>query len=210
VAHAGAVVAVSETTARDAIAWLRVAPERVVVAPHGPGQELQPPTERTSEHFLYVGDDEPRKNVDGLLAAHARYRELGGAMPLMLAGSAAARADAIGVGDPDARALADLHSRAIALVHASRDEGFGLTVLEAMSVGTPVIAVRNAAIEELAGDAALVVDPGELAQAMQRLERDQSLQQTLSAAGRHRAAAYSWQRSARAHIKAYTLARDSQ
>ena len=219
-ANAGAIVAVSDTTARDAIAWLRAVPERVVVAPHGPGQELELPGERSGEHFLYVGDDEPRKNVDALLAAHARYRELGGALPLVLAGSAAGRADAgagrahaavvRGIQKPDARTLADLHARAIALVHPSRDEGFGLTVLEAMSVGTPVIAARNAAIEELTADAALIVGDHELAEAMQRVERDESLQHMLSAAGRHRSAAFSWQRSAKAHLKAYTLARDSR
>jgi glycosyltransferase involved in cell wall biosynthesis len=83
-------------------------------------------------------------------------------------------------------------------------------VLEAMSVGTPVIAARNAAIEELAGEAALIVADHELAEAMQRVERDERLQETLSAAGRHRAAAFSWRRSARAHIEAYTLARNSR
>jgi glycosyltransferase involved in cell wall biosynthesis len=218
IAKAGAVVAVSETSARDAVAWLNAPAERVVVAAHGPGQELAMPEARSRDHFLYVGDDEPRKNVDGLLAAHARYRRMGGTKPLVLAGAAAARADARGeadpavrgVADPDAAALAGLHASAIALVHPSHDEGFGLTVLEAMSVGTPVIAVRNAAIEELAGDAALIVDDHELADAMQSLERDEQLQQKLSAAGRERAAAFSWQRSAAAHIEAYTLARDSR
>jgi glycosyltransferase involved in cell wall biosynthesis len=224
VKHAGAVVAVSETTARDAAAWLRAPAERIVVAPHGPGQEIERRESRSAEHFLYVGDDEPRKNVDALLAAHAGYRANGGAKALVLAGAAAARADAsgaadaaaragagvIGIANPDAATLADLHSRAIALVHPSRDEGFGLTVLEAMAVGTPVIAVRNAAIEELAGDAALIVDSDELATAMQRLEHDERLQQTLATAGRHRAASFSWQRSAKAHIKAYTLARESR
>jgi glycosyltransferase involved in cell wall biosynthesis len=212
VAHAGAVVTVSEVTARDAAAWLRAPAERIVVAPHGPGQELVPPAARMPEHFLYVGDDEPRKNVSGLLDAHARYREMGGERPLLLAGAASVHAGAAvrGVRHPDAAALADLHARAVALVHPSRDEGFGLTVLEAMSVGTPVIAARNAAIEELAGDAALIVGDGELAEAMYRLAGDERLQRTLGAAGRRRAAPFSWQRSARAHIRAYTLARDSR
>jgi glycosyltransferase involved in cell wall biosynthesis len=232
VKHADAVVAVSETTKRDAVGWLRAPAERVVVASHGAGQELALMQDRTREHFLYVGDDEPRKNVAGLLEAHARYRRMGGAKALVVAGAAAARGDAaghadaagtqaaasteaadvpvIGVPDPDAAALADLHARAIALVHPSRDEGFGLTVLEAMSVGTPVIAARNAAIEEIAADAALIVDDWALAEAMQRVERDERLQRMMGIAGRQRAAAFSWQRSAQAHIEAYTLARDSR
>jgi glycosyltransferase involved in cell wall biosynthesis len=200
--RASAIVAVSETTKRDTIAWLRVSGERIVVAPHGPGQELTVAERGAAEHFLYVGDDEPRKNVDALRAAHARYRDSGGRVPLVIAGDAGIRVDEA--------ELADLHARAVALVHPSKDEGFGLTVLEAMAAGTPVIAVRNAAIEELTAGAALIVDDEGLTEALERVERDPTLQQTLADAGRRRAAEFSWQRSARAHIEAYTLARDSQ
>jgi glycosyltransferase involved in cell wall biosynthesis len=116
----------------------------------------------------------------------------------------------IGRPDPTPAALTELYANAAALVHASNDEGFGLTVLEAMATGTPVIAVRNAAIEELTADAALLVEPTGLADAMEQLERDGDLREAMSAAGLARAAAFSWQRSARAHIEAYTLARDSR
>jgi glycosyltransferase involved in cell wall biosynthesis len=80
-----------------------------------------------------------------------------------------------------------------------------------MATGTPVIAVRNAAIEELTEGAALVVEePADLADAMLRIEHEPALRDRLSAAGLERAAAFTWQRSAKAHIEAYTLARDSR
>jgi glycosyltransferase involved in cell wall biosynthesis len=209
VTRAAAVVCVSEATARDAVAWLGARPEQLVVAPHGPGQELHPVDDAERRYFLYVGDDEPRKNVDGLLAAHARYCQLGGTRPLILAGAAARRRGANGDPEPSPERLAELYAGAVALVHPSYDEGFGLTVLEAMATGTPVVAVRNAAIEELAAEAALLVDDFALPEAMQRIDRDERLRAMMAIAGRRRAAEFSWQRSAEAHIRAYTLAIDS-
>ena len=90
---ADAVVCVSQTTRRDALARWGVAGAKVVVAPHGPGQEPRLVAAVRPEHFLYVGDDEPRKNVGPLLDAYARYRvEVGSseALPLVLAGRATA------------------------------------------------------------------------------------------------------------------------
>ena len=208
VERAAVAVCVSETTARDAGSWLGARPEQIVVAPHGPGQHLERPTARSEGHWLYVGDDEPRKTVDRLLTEYERYRQLGGARPLVLAGAAAKRAsgDVTGEPDPAPARLASLYASAIALLHPSRDEGFGLTVLEAMSTGTPVIAARNAAIEELASEVALIVEDHELAEAMQRLERDEPLRTMMARAGEARASQFSWQRSAEAHMHAYTLA----
>jgi glycosyltransferase involved in cell wall biosynthesis len=208
VSGADAVVCVSEATRRDAIAWLGARPERVVVAPHGPGQIAGAPAERHEEHFLYVGDDEPRKNVAGLLSAYESYRERGGTRTLILAGAAAGRAggDAHGEPSPSPERLAELYARAAALVHPSRDEGFGLTLLEAMTAGVPVIAVRTAAVEELTGDAALVVDAADLSDAMLKLDAEKALRASLAERGRQRATEFSWRRSAEAHIQAYTLA----
>ena len=199
VARAEVTVCVSEAVARQ----VEGAREKVV-APHGPGQALDP-GERHPEHFLYVGDDEPRKHVGDLIAAWRAYREGGGPVPLVLAGRSAARAgDGIrGEPDPD---LAHLLGGALALVHPARDEGFGLTLLEAMAAGVPVVAVRTEAAAEVCGDAALLVEPGGLAGAMAAIAADGDLRGRLAAAGRERAAAFSWDRSAEAHERAYRLA----
>jgi glycosyltransferase involved in cell wall biosynthesis len=216
---ANAVIAVSEATAHDAGELWGVPAERIVVARHGPGQPLKAAGSRGSgggaRYLLYVGDDEPRKDLPTLLGAYARYRAAsqGGRSPLdlVLAGSVQAP-DAPGVRterSPDAARLAELYAGAVALVHPSRYEGFGMTVLEAMSLGVPVVAARCAAVREVCGDAGLLVwpgNPGELADALSRVASEPGLRARLSARGRERASAFSWARSAERHIAAYSLA----
>ena len=209
---ADAVVCVSATTRRDVLARWGVDPAHIVVAAHGPGQEPPPAAAAARpRHFLYVGDDEPRKNLALLLAAHARHRAAVGrdALELVLAGRA--RAAQAGVRREPAPDLAALLGGAAALVHPALYEGFGLTALEAMHVGVPVIAARAPGLAETCADAALYVDPHDgdgLARALARVAADPSLRAALAARGRERAAAFSWRASARAHIDAYTLARD--
>lgn len=209
--RADAVVCVSQTTRRDAMARWGVDGARIVVAAHGPGQEPDVPAVR-AEHFLYVGDDEPRKNLALLLEAHARYRAQVGeqALDLVLAGSARAGQDGVRCEpEPD---LAALLGRAAALVHPALHEGFGLTPLEAMHAGVAVIAARSPGLAETCADAVLYVDPYDadgLARALARAAADPALRAALAARGRDRAAGFSWRASARAHIEAYTLARDA-
>jgi glycosyltransferase involved in cell wall biosynthesis len=105
--------------------------------------------------------------------------------------------------------LAELHGTAAALVHTSMYEGFGLTALEAMSAGTPVLAARAPGIEETCGDAALYSPLGDakaIANSMARLAATPALRADLEARGRRRAEAFSWAASARAHLAAYSLA----
>ncbi len=215
VRSAEAVVCVSDTTAQEAVALLGAPQERLVVARHGPGQRLPAaePPERP-RHFLYVGDAEPRKDLPGLLDAYAAYRA-GAELPLdlVLAGRAAAVANGDGVrgeAEPSPARLAELLAGAAALVHPSRHEGFGLTLLEAMGAGVPVVAVSSAGVREIAGDAALLTDAQGLSDALARVAGDPALRARLGRAGAERAAAFSWEESARRHVAAYTLAREIQ
>ena len=211
VRSADAIVCISDHTARDAQALLGAPADRIVVALHGPGQRLpQVQPIRPAEHFLYVGSSEPRKNVEGLLHAYAQYRAAEQEpLALVLCGESARRAGAPGVtGEPDAvpARLAELFAGAAALAHPAPLEGFGLTLLEAMAAATPVLGVRSAIAEEVCGEAALLVEAGELTDGLARLHHDEALRERLARAGAERAAAFSWESSAQRHELAYELA----
>jgi glycosyltransferase involved in cell wall biosynthesis len=209
--RAGAVVCVSHTTADDVRQLWGVPDEHIVVAPHGPGQELAVVRDRDPSHFLYVGDDEPRKDLATLLDAYARYRERERSpLGLVLAGAASAATPGVSVEHhPDPGRLAELYGGAAALIHSSLYEGFGLTLLEAMRAGVPVLAARAAGVLEVCGDAALYAEPADptsFADAMRTIADQPRLRAELAASGRQRAEEFSWDECAKAHVVAYSLA----
>jgi glycosyltransferase involved in cell wall biosynthesis len=112
----------------------------------------------------------------------------------------------VGEARPDGARLRELLAGAAALVHPSAEEGFGLTLAEAMAAGVAVLAVRNPGTHELCGPAALLVEPDELAAGMERLHGERELRADLARRGRERARRYSWDESARLHEEAYARA----
>jgi glycosyltransferase involved in cell wall biosynthesis len=167
-------------------------------------------------YVLSVGTLEPRKGIGTLIAAMARATV--GDIPLvhigasgwgnldtssLSAGAGLAPSRLIELGKVDDADLAVAYDRASVLVMPSLSEGFGLPMLEAFQFGTPVVISDAPALVEVAGDAAVVVPlepsddyPDRLAAAISSILTDPALARRLSALGKDRASAYSWQSSA--------------
>jgi glycosyltransferase involved in cell wall biosynthesis len=102
--------------------------------------------------------------------------------------------------------VALFYSKADVFVYPSHYEGFGLPVLEAMTLGAPVITSNTSSIPEVTGDAAILIDPGEsvqLAEAILKAISDSQLRQDLITKGRERAKLFSWERTAKETLNAY-------
>jgi glycosyltransferase involved in cell wall biosynthesis len=175
---------------------------------------------KPGDFWLSVGTIEPRKNQERLFEALAR---LPGNRPLVMAGGrgwlmedVSRRIMDLGLGGRvkltgylTDEELAWLYRRCLGFVYPSLFEGFGLPVLEAMSLGAAVITSKVSSLPEVAGDAALLVDPrqaGDIASAMARLEGDENLRARLKAQGLARARLYSWENAAKAARLAYAAA----
>ena len=178
-------------------------------------------------HLLFVGTLAPRKNVGGLLDAYAQLvADQPDAPDLVLVGTQPSDApwrDRVArpplrgrvrcTGYVDRQRLETLYADARVLVMPSLDEGFGLPVLEAMTMGVPVVASNRGALPEVLGDAGLLVDPTDavaLAAAIGRMLRDDGLAVASAARGVERARAFSWRASARALRDAYRKAVDAR
>ena len=145
------------------------------------------------DYVLAVGTLEPRKN----LAAAVQAARLAG-VELRVAGAPGWGGVAAEgwLGEPTDEQLAALLRGARCLLYPSLYEGFGLPVLEAMACGTPVVTSRGGATEEVAGGAAVLVDPRDPAAIAAGIEEATHRRDELVAAGRARAAAFTWNRSA--------------
>ena len=206
VRRAARVITVSERSRHDLVELYGVPGERIVVTPNGVDPAFRPPHEGelgNRDYVLSVGAIQRRKNQ---LAALEAARSVG--LPLRIAGPAKdaslaeelARGGARLEGYVDVDRLAELYRGAACLVQSSRYEGFGLPVLEAMACGTPVVAVPEAALQEVAGDAAVLVPETRRAEGIRRALEEREL---LVAAGLERARAFSWRAAAERTLAAY-------
>ena len=213
------VLTVSEFSQGEIVSTLAAPPERVEVVPGGVGESFTPDADPSAARAAH-GLDRPyvltvatriaRKNLGALARAHAALAERG--IELVAAGSGRAymrageAAAARPLGYVAEEHLAGLYAGARAFVLPSLYEGFGLTCLEAMACGTPVVAADRGALPETCGDAALLVDPEDeraLADAVLTAVDDR---ERLSAAGRERAAPFTWDATARATDEAVARA----
>ena len=222
--RANCIIADSHATASDIQRLYGVPSDRIRVIPLAPKQmakishDAGPRVSRPM--ILFVGTLEPRKNIGVLIDAFERLRASGQDAELVLVGkvgwrtggifariaASAYRADIRHVSDADDHQLAVLYARASAFVYPSLYEGFGLPVLEAMSMGCPVICSNRSSLPEVAGDAALLVDPedaGTIAKTMAIVLQDSREAGRLVQAGSQQVLQFSWDRTARETLAVY-------
>ena len=198
------VIAVSEFTASELRTLLDVPREKIAVVPNGVGAAFYPDGDAADgDYVLAVATMEPRKNLERLAeAVHSRRAEL------RLAGAQGwgrvrldERVTRLGVVTDEE--LARLYRAARCLAYVPLYEGFGLPVLEAMASGTPVVASDIPALREVAGAAAVFVDPRDTEDIARGLAEAEARRDELADAGRERAAAFSWRKTAEATLEVY-------
>jgi glycosyltransferase involved in cell wall biosynthesis len=203
-AESDRIIAVSAFTAAQVEQLLGVDRSRIRVVHHG--VRIPPASHLLREKVvLHVGAIQKRKNIDRLIEA---FQSVPADWRLVLAGSSGFGGEAIlsrirdsrvsALGYVSAAELAGWYARAMVLAFPSLDEGFGIPVLEAMAAGVPVITSDRSALAEVAGDAALRVDPEsveQLTEALRRMVTDAVLREDLARKGLARAQAFTWRKA---------------
>jgi len=220
-------IAVSSSTAQDLAEHLEISPRRIHIVHEGLDPRVAVPPEGTEplqleipdSYLLFVSTIEPRKNVLGILRAFHLLVKWGYVGDLVLVGrwgwhidpvrreldASPVRDRILHVDYVERRQLPRLYAGADALLFPSWLEGFGLPILEAMACGTPVVTSGQSSMPEVAGPAAVYVDPADphgIASAVAALLADPLHRERLVRLGRERAQRFSWARAAAATAQA--------
>ncbi len=231
--RAAQVIAVSQATRDDLVDIYGLDPAKVSVIYNGVEAQFQPRADTLLEAFraaqglpdqflLFVGTLQPRKNLDGLLRAYALVADRID-WPLVVIGGAGWLYSPIGrlvkrlgladrvrfEGYVEPTDLPDWYAAASIFALPSHYEGFGLPVVEAMASGTPVVTSTTSSLPEVAGEAALLVNPGSptaIARGILQLAEDGDLRRQLAGKGIEQARRFSWRDAAHATYAVYQRA----
>jgi glycosyltransferase involved in cell wall biosynthesis len=232
--QADIIITPSEATKADIVRYLQISPHRISVIPWGCEARFQPTADPDhlalvqqryrlpAQYLLFVGTLEPRKNLTTLLHAYAMLRAEGGVkdLKLVVAGrtgwlyaeifdtvkTLALEEEVIFTGFVVDEHLPALYRGAQLLVFPSLYEGFGLPILEAMASGVPVITSTTASMPEVAGDAAILVDPYEpraIAEGIARVLAEDRLREALIQKGLARVQGFTWDSVAHKTLELY-------
>lgn len=232
--HANHVIAISSNTAKDTTQILNIEPERIAVVPDAVESLFRPLPKNEVESFrqkynilpeticlLNVGSTHPRKNISTILKVVEVLKQRGLTVRLWKAGSdftdeqkAFIRVHGLEdhiayLGKPDKQTLVQIYNAADILLAPSLHEGFGMTILEAMACGTPVITSNVSALPEVAGDAAVLIDPMDvqaIVKAVYRLQDDSTYRKWLIEQGLARVKLFTWEMTAEQIAEVYEKA----
>ncbi|MBK9356760.1 MAG: glycosyltransferase family 4 protein [Bacteroidales bacterium] len=222
---ASRIATVSEFSKSDIIQQYGTNPGKIDVVYNGANEKYAPVDEATQEttrarfsfgkpYFFFVGALHPRKNLVNLFRAFDIFRESDAEDTKLLVAGARKwwtgeiadvydkmkfRDDVIFAGRLDTDDMQKVMGSALALTYVSYFEGFGIPIVEAFRCGTPVITSKVTSMPEIAGEAALLVDPfnpDDIAQAMHSISTDEALRDRLIKAGNERATDFTWEKSA--------------
>ena len=224
---ANRILTVSEYSRTDISETYNIPPDKIDVTCNGANDIYFPLTDEEkrkirneytsgSHYFIYIGGQLPRKNIARMLLAFEKYKKVSGSdLKFIIVGDKVCktadieavyrksefRDDIIFTGHVPSDKLRFLLCSALALILVSYYEGFGIPVIEAMYADVPVITSNVTSLPEIAGDAAMLVDPysiDAIADAMGTLEKDSHFRQTLIDKGRIQRSKYTWDKAATA------------